>query len=93
MIQMFDNCSSLSYIPNISKWRFNKILLRSNMFERCISLIYTPNILENQIQQINENITINENDFNDIFRIIMDGQNQSQKNSRNFNCINYYDFN
>ena len=44
---IFYECSSLSKLPNISKWKINK-----NMFEKCISLSFIPPIYENKKDDI-----------------------------------------
>ena len=44
MKSIFENCSLLTFIPNISKWKFyNKIEIK-NIFKGCNSLIIIPNI-------------------------------------------------
>ena len=41
---MFSGCSSLSNIPNISKWNTNKVINMSSMFCECSSLSNLPDI-------------------------------------------------
>ena len=41
---MFDNCSSLISIPNISKWSTNRVIDMSNMFYSCNSISSFPDI-------------------------------------------------
>ena len=41
---MFDNCSSLLSIPNISKWNTNRVTDMSNMFYSCNSISSFPDI-------------------------------------------------
>ena len=39
MSYMFCGCSSLSNLPDISKWTINKYYFRSNMLRECINLL------------------------------------------------------
>ena len=41
---MFYNCSSLSSLPDISKWNSNKFLNMSGLFANCSSLYFLPDI-------------------------------------------------
>ena len=41
---MFWNCSSLKYLPDISKWNIDNVTDMSNMFLNCSSLKYLPDI-------------------------------------------------
>ena len=41
---MFYNCSSLSSLPDISKWNTNNLIYSFLMFTKCISLISMPDI-------------------------------------------------
>ena len=41
---MFQACSSLKILPDISKWNINKVRDMSSMFEGCISLTSIPDI-------------------------------------------------
>ena len=41
---MFDECKSLSVMPDISKWNFSKDGNMSNMFSFCLSLVTLPDI-------------------------------------------------
>ena len=41
---MFEGCSSLSYLPDISKWNTNNITNMSSMFRGCLSLSKLPDI-------------------------------------------------
>ena len=40
MSGMFDNCSSLSSLPDISKWNTNKVIDMKEMFKNCFSLLF-----------------------------------------------------
>ena len=51
---MFYNCSSLSSIPDISKWNITKINYLSGIFLKCASLISIPDISRWTIQDIKE---------------------------------------
>jgi surface protein len=44
MIGMFEGCSSLSSLPDISKWNTNNAIHISYMFFKCLSLSSLPNI-------------------------------------------------
>ena len=44
MSYLFDNCYSLTVIPNISKWNFKNVQDISRMFYNCKSLISLPDI-------------------------------------------------
>ena len=41
---MFYNCTSLSYLPDISKWNISKIKSMKCFFSGCSSLVYLPDI-------------------------------------------------
>ncbi len=41
---VFENCSLLTFIPDISKWKFNNKIEINNMFKGCKSLLITPDI-------------------------------------------------
>ena len=43
---MFEYCSSLISIPDISKWNTNKAKYKSFMFSNCCSLISLPDIFK-----------------------------------------------
>ena len=40
MSGMFSNCTSLSSLPDISKWNINNVIDMSYMFSRCSSLSF-----------------------------------------------------
>ena len=44
---MFFNCSSLSALPDISKWNTNNVEDMSDMFDNCILLLHIPNLQNN----------------------------------------------
>ena len=44
MSNFFENCNSLTVIPNISKWNFKNVIDISRMFYNCNSLISLPEI-------------------------------------------------
>ena len=41
---MLDGCSSLSFLPDISKWNTNNVKDINHMFGGCSSLSYSPDI-------------------------------------------------
>ena len=41
---MFSSCSSLSSLPDISKWNIDKVTDMDNMFYACLSLTSLPNL-------------------------------------------------
>ena len=47
MSEMFSYCSSLSSLPDISKWNTNNVKIMSYMFDNCILILYIPNIQKN----------------------------------------------
>ena len=53
---MFGECSSLSSLPDISKWNTNKVNDISFMFYRCSSLSSLPDISKWNINNVNNNI-------------------------------------
>ena len=44
MLNMFKGCSSLTTLPDISKWNTNNLNNMKNMFQGCSSLISMPDI-------------------------------------------------
>ena len=50
---MFYECSSLSSLPDISKWNFKNVRDISNMFDGCLKLESLPNI---SMWNINDNV-------------------------------------
>ena len=50
---MFDNCSSLSSLPNISNWKTSNVSNMSFMFNECISLLSLPDISNWNISKVN----------------------------------------
>ena len=53
MSYMFDNCSSLSSLPNISNWNTSNVSNMSFMFNECISLLSLPDISNWNISKVN----------------------------------------
>ena len=45
MNEIFEGCSSLLSLPDISKWNTNNLNKKSCLFNKCSSLTYLPNIL------------------------------------------------
>ena len=41
---MFSRCSSLLYLPDISKWNTNKVTRMNGLFSRCTALSSLPDI-------------------------------------------------
>jgi len=41
---MFDKCSSLEELPNISKWNINHVKNMSDLFYGCSKIKYLPDI-------------------------------------------------
>ena len=54
MALMFYNCSSLSSLPDISKWNIKNVIKLFLMFSRCISLISMPDISKWKAQNLKE---------------------------------------
>ena len=44
MKSIFQDCESLKYLPDISKWNTNNVNNMSSMFKNCSSLLDLPNI-------------------------------------------------
>ena len=57
MKEMFNNCSSLLSLPDISKWNTSKVTDMSKMFNNCSSISSLPDILkwntDNVINSVN----------------------------------------
>ena len=51
---MFYNCSSLSSLPDISKWNTNNVTDMSRMFCDCSSLKYLPALSKWNIQKVTD---------------------------------------
>ena len=49
---MFCNCTSLSIIPDISKWNTSNVTNMSCMFYNCSSLLSLPDLLEWNITKV-----------------------------------------
>ena len=54
MKNMFYECSSLSSLPNISKWNTNKVTDMSYMFYGCSSLSSLPNISKQNTDNVRD---------------------------------------
>ena len=44
MIELFYECSSLKYLPDISKWEMKNVKYIDNIFKNCSSLLSIPDI-------------------------------------------------
>ena len=42
MSEIFKGCSSLSFLPDISKWNINNITYRNDILYGCMLLVYIP---------------------------------------------------
>ena len=51
---IFENCSLLTFIPNISKWKLNDKIKINNIFSGCDSLLSIPDISKWNINIPNE---------------------------------------
>ena len=47
MREMFNNCSSLSSLPDISKWNTNNVINMNYIFDNCILLLNITNLQKN----------------------------------------------
>ena len=74
MGDMFFGCSSLSFLPYISKWNTSKVNNMSDIFRGCSSLLYLPDISKWNFSEVK--------DIYDIFY-----QNHSFENY--FSLLNY----
>ena len=54
MSGMFNWCSSLSSLPDISKWNTNNVINMSNMFYGCSSLSSLPDISNWNTNNVND---------------------------------------
>ena len=50
---MFYQCSSLTNLPDISKWNTSNLNYMNGIFEECLSLSYFPNISKWDLSQVN----------------------------------------
>ena len=66
---MFSRCSSLTSLPDISKWNTNSVTNISGMFSRCSSLSSLPDISKWNINNLN-NINNKNNIFSESFMIL-----------------------
>ena len=53
MSHMFDECSSLSNLPDISKWNTNNVITMNYMFDECLSLLNLPDISKWNTNNVN----------------------------------------
>ena len=51
MSGIFYGCSSLTKLPDISKWNTNNATDMNGIFDGCVSLIKLPDILKMKFQQ------------------------------------------
>ena len=49
---LFENCSSLTFIPNILKWKFHNKIQINNIFKGCESLLIIPDISKWNISKL-----------------------------------------
>ena len=54
MSEVFYNCESLKYLPDISKWNTNNVNNMSYMFYYCELLKYLPNISKGNTNNVND---------------------------------------
>jgi len=52
MTNMFYNCSSLLFLPDISKWNTNNVKYMDEMFDGCSSLMFLPDISKWDISSV-----------------------------------------
>ena len=64
---LFNECRSLSYLPDISKWNTNNVRDMSYMFSGCISLSSLPDISKWNISNDVEMDNMLNNSLNIIF--------------------------
>ena len=64
---IFTNCSLLSYIPNISKWKLNKNIKAKDIFKGCNSLLTIPDLSKWNICSPEELINISSFNSNEIY--------------------------
>ena len=62
---IFENCSSLTFVPNISKWKLNDKVKKQNIFRGCNSYLSNSDISKWNIN-IPEEIKISSADSNSI---------------------------
>ena len=51
---IFENCVSLSSLPDISKWNTNNVANMSNLFCYCVSLSSLPDISKGNISNLED---------------------------------------
>ena len=67
MNNMFEGCSSLVTIPDISKWDTSKVFTINFIFRNCISLSYIPLISKWENFENIEKEEMKENTINSIY--------------------------
>ena len=67
MSYMFSECSSLSSLPDISKWNTNNVTNMSCMFNGCSSLSSLPDILKWNIPKVTDKFNM----FNECLNVIV----------------------
>ena len=82
MSSIFDRCSSLSTLPDISKWNTNNALYMGGMFYGCSSLSSLPDISKLNIK--NFDISCMDCIFDECYNLII-----SERIKRKLNFINY----
>ena len=43
---IFNQCSSLISLPDVSKWNTNNVIYMNGRFDQCLSLISLPDIIK-----------------------------------------------
>ena len=54
MSYLFSECSSISYLPDISKWNTSNIKYMNGLFSECESLLSLPDISKWNIKNVIE---------------------------------------
>ena len=55
---IFNECSSLTELPDISKWNTNNVINMEYMFNKCSSLSYLPDISKWNISNVKNLINV-----------------------------------
>ena len=61
---LFSGCSSLSFLPDISKWDTSKVNTMMGMFDNCHSLVYLSDISKWNISNVYTASSIYDNFIN-----------------------------
>jgi len=56
MSELFSGCSSLSYLPDISKWNLNNVRNMNDLFSGCSSLSFLPDISKWNINNVKSDL-------------------------------------